>query len=183
MRNKAREILHSEIGVFAAIRLCLQKKCISSAIALAYSAIDVLSWLAMPANKFEVTRQDFISWADQYVVPGSSLDCSGTDLYGARCGIVHTLTPVSRMSQEGRAMPIAYSWGNQPPYRREHLERLGVQWLMLHVETLCDAVEQGASRFWDEVEKDNARLDLINKRADLLIRPAPELPPDLSPFV
>ncbi len=177
--NKAREIIHSEKGIFAGMATCLERQFVSSALILAYSAIDTMSWLSLPAGKEEVEPQDFVSWADRYVIPGSSLECTGADLYGARCGLVHTLTPDSRMAKRGKAVKINYSWGNQPPYPGKKLEELGVGAIMIHVDTLCRAIEQGAQRFWEDVEKDKERLALVNQRAKKFLVPDSTLPPTL----
>ena len=46
------------------IRLTLQHGCIGSAVKLIYSAIDTMAFLSMPAAQVEVTRTDFVKWAD-----------------------------------------------------------------------------------------------------------------------
>ncbi len=179
MTDNARQVFHGEKGSFAGMALCLQRQCILSALVLAYSTIDHLSWLSLPAGEEEVTRQHFMSWTDRYVLPNTSLECSSADLYGARCGLIHTLTPDSRMAEQGKAVKINYSWGNQPPYPRKKLEEFGVGAIMIHVDTLCRAIEQGAQRFWEDMEKDKERLTLVNQRAKKFLGPDLTLPPTL----
>lgn len=174
--NKAKQIIHSGTGIFEGIRACLEKQCLESALILALSAIDQMAWLSLPNTREEVTKTDYIEWADRYVVPGSSLECTGNDLYGARCGLVHSLTPDSKLAKQGKAARIAYSFGNRAPYPRAELERLGVPWIMLHIETLCNAVLQGALKFWEDVERDQARLDAVNRKAESFFRPDATLP-------
>mgnify|MGYP000049544532 CR=1 FL=1 len=179
MTNNARDIFHGEKGIFAGMVLCLERQCVLSTLVLAYSAIDNLSWLSLPTGKAEITRQHFMSWTDRYVLPNTSLECSSADLYGARCGLIHTLTPDSRMAEQGNAVKINYSWGNQPAYPRKKLEELGMSAIKIHVDTLCRAIEQGAQRFWEDVEKDKDRLSLLNQRAQKFLGPDPNLPPTL----
>jgi len=154
---------------------CLDKKCFQSALILALCAIDQLAWLSLSEER-EVTSQDFISWTNRYVVSESSLDCTSEDLYGARCGLVHSLTAESRLAKQGKATPIAYSWGNQPPYPRADLKKYGMNWIMLHIETLCKTVEEGAFRFWRDVESDPIKLALVNRKVVKLFQPDTTLP-------
>jgi hypothetical protein len=54
---------------------------------LIYAAIDAMAFLNMPANQTEVTRKDFINWAEKYLKFPCKAQLTGVDLYGARCGI------------------------------------------------------------------------------------------------
>jgi hypothetical protein len=83
------------------------------------------------------------------------------------------------MAEQGKAVKINYSWGNQPPYPRKKLEEFGVGAIMIHVDTLCRAIEQGAQRFWEDMEKDKERLTLVNQRAKKFLGPDLTLPPTL----
>jgi len=83
------------------------------------------------------------------------------------------------MAEQGNAVKINYSWGNQPAYPRKKLEELGMSAIKIHVDTLCRAIEQGAQRFWEDVEKDKDRLSLLNQRAQKFLGPDPNLPPTL----
>lgn len=177
--NLARQILEDDKGLFAGMRSCLSEGYTASALALAYSLIDVLAWLGLPDREEDVSSDDFIAWANKYVIPFGSFDCTGEDLYGARCGVLHTSTPSARRVRQGRAVPIVYSWGNKRPYPRAKLESYGMTWIMLHVDSLCAATERGASVFWEDLERDPARLTAANVRADMLLKDAPNLPSEL----
>lgn len=170
LQNKAREIFHSDTGIFAGMHACISRRCIGSALVLCYSAIDHLSWLNLPPGRVEVGPQDFIKFADKYVIPDSSVDCTGIDLYGARCGLLHTYTPESGLTMRGKATPIGYSWGTEPAIPRQQLQQAGAKWVMVHVETLCQAVERGALKFWSNVEGDTQKLSVVNQRAQKLLR-------------
>jgi len=53
---------------------------------LIYAAIDAMAFLNMPANQSDVTRKDFIDWAERYLKFPCKIQLKGSDLYGARCG-------------------------------------------------------------------------------------------------
>jgi hypothetical protein len=177
--NIARNVLHGEKNLVAGMRACLAGQYIASTLVSAYSLMDILTWLDLPSGHDEVTGKDFAEWADKYVVPAGSLECTGTDLYAARCGVLHSLTPDSRMSRRGEATRIVYSWGSKKPYPRHKLEQHGIRYVMLHVDTLCAAIEQGAAAFWKEIESDPERLAVINRRAVRLFRDDARLPEKL----
>ena len=174
--NTIQKTLHGEKGLVAGMRACLAGQYIASTLVLAYSLIDILASLSLSPGRDEVTGRDFAEWADKYVVPAGSPECTGADLYAARCGVLHSLTPDSRMSRRGEATRIVYSWGVKRPYPRQKLEQHGIGYVMLHVDTLCAAIDEAAATFWKEIEGNPERLALINGRADRLLRNVTQLP-------
>jgi hypothetical protein len=81
---------------------CVQVRATTPALILIYSAIDVAAWLS---------GQQFTAWVSKYLLPGSNLDCTPRELYGARNGIVHNFSSESDASREGKLRQIVYSWG------------------------------------------------------------------------
>jgi hypothetical protein len=81
---------------------CIQVHATTPALILIYSAIDVAGWLS---------GQQFTAWVSKYLLPGSNLDCTPRELYGARNGIVHNFSSESGASREGKLRQIVYSWG------------------------------------------------------------------------
>ncbi|MGA7194967.1 MAG: hypothetical protein WBW94_15175 [Anaerolineales bacterium] len=71
-----------------------------------YSAIDTMAWVGLPSG--DVTPKAFINWADKYLLNAASLPCTAVDLYGARCGLVHSHSATSRGSKQGTARQIWY---------------------------------------------------------------------------
>jgi hypothetical protein len=57
---------------------------------LSFSAMDAMAFLDMPAKQSDVTRTDFINWTSRYILFPGEEQLTGTDLYGARCGLLHT---------------------------------------------------------------------------------------------
>jgi hypothetical protein len=91
-----------ERGIKRPIEILLQQRYYPAALILIYSGMDTMAFLSMPVGKTDVMRSDFIAWAQQYIrLPG----VVGTDLYGARCSILHGGAQ-SRFIREGRGRPI-----------------------------------------------------------------------------
>ena len=136
-----------EKGLVAGVKHCLTGHFIGSALVLCYSLIDTMAWLGLPDGRDKVGRKDFMNWADKYVLPNGGLECTAVDLYSARCGVVHSMSPESQLSRSGNATELVYSWGSQKPYPSAKLRRVGITRSMIHVDTLCNAVEEGVHRF------------------------------------
>lgn len=82
-----------------AIRICLDAGSAEAVLALLYSGIDTLAFLRAPVGAKEVKRDDFIEWCDRYMVPFLQSAVTGIDLYGARCGVLHTSSAASRLGR------------------------------------------------------------------------------------
>lgn len=106
-----REKLASFVQIFHGIRACLAAGQYHElpALMLTYSAIDIAGWLDSTGS--EQVNVTFTRWVNSYMLPAKSLPCSALDLYGARCGLLHTLTSTSRLSGQGKAKHLAYAWG------------------------------------------------------------------------
>ena len=49
------------------VEVAIQNNCLASAVILVLSGIDSMAFLNMPASQTDVTRTDFIKWADRYI--------------------------------------------------------------------------------------------------------------------
>ena len=94
----------------AGIETCLEKKLTTSALVLLYSAIDITSWLAADDLNASV-RAYFTTWVEKYLLSAIPLGITALELYAARCGLIHTFTPDSRLVEQGKARRIVYAWG------------------------------------------------------------------------
>lgn len=151
---------------FEAIDLCLKNQCIMPALILIYSGIDILATLGMPKDKKQSTRQDYIKWCEQFIIPQNLLNCTATDLYAARCSIVHTYTAESGLSRDGKANEIVYAWGNREPEPFQNaLDKLGLPQRVIHVETLLKAFRFATEEFLKIPLENEELLELMNKRS------------------
>jgi hypothetical protein len=88
--------LGSNIGsLLSVVTWCFQNQRILPGLALAYATIDILASLDRADAQQDTTGADFVAWVDAYLLPGSPLLASATDLYAARCGLLHTYAPQS----------------------------------------------------------------------------------------
>jgi len=90
---------------------CLREKGFKQAtLVLLFAAIDQLAWVA--SDKEMVGNDGFKAWVQQYMVDRNPELLSGAtaaDLWGARCGVLHTGAAESNDFRKGDARPIHYS--------------------------------------------------------------------------
>lgn len=134
--------------------------------------------LSRPAKDKKVVMSHYVSWAENYMQCEARLGVLGIDLYGARCGVIHTATADSRLSDKGDARKIFYAWGNRqtdgPMNLLTHLRITNI--VFLKVEDLLEAFSDGASTFFEDVEKDRSLSLLVEDRAEKLFANHANLP-------
>ena len=152
----------------SAVEMTLSGKKHLPALILIYSTLDILAWLNRPARQRDVARCDFLAWVERYLLPGSSLLCTPIDLYAARCGIIHSLQAESKLSREGEARQVWYSWGKGEVARlrdgigQAKLEKTAVA---VQVEALFEALRKGIAQFLESIEADPSHAKLVYERA------------------
>jgi len=156
-------------GIRAGIDLTIEHNCLSSAVALILSGIDAMAYLAMPENQEDVTRRDFVEWAEKYIHFPEHEQLTGLDLYGARCAILHSFGAQSKLSKEGKCRLILWMDHAFPPVLSKP-ELPG--YVMVAVDSLRDALSAGIDQFLIDVFKDpkSIRARLANKRLNTLIQ-------------
>ncbi len=131
---------------------------------LAYAAIDILG--SLERLEGEGTRKSFVRWADRYLLPHSDLPCSAIDLYAARCGLLHSLTPEADLVKRGEARRIGYAWGSgRDGDIREMSRRLKRDVIGIHVTSLITAIREGLHKFLVEVRADDERRRAVESRS------------------
>ena len=145
---------------------CLSNHLVGPALILIYSAIDTAGWL--DSNEQFATRTSFDNWINRYLLSGNSLSCTAADLFAARCGLLHTFTPNSKLSSNRQARRICYAWGNS---RREDLQRTidlanrGNEYVAVKVEELFAAWREGVAAFTEELDADAVRKAKVMAKA------------------
>ena len=151
----------------AGVEACLEKRLIASGLVLLYSAIDIASWVASD-NPNASVRDYFTAWVDGYMLPGKPLRCTALELYSARCGLVHTLTPDSRLTQRG-VRRIAYAWGigtSSDLHKLIAMSGSSDKFVAVHVEELYEAWRFGLLAFTTELQKDPQKAAAVYERAN-----------------
>jgi hypothetical protein len=158
-------------GIKDDIAFNFEHKRFRSAVILTYSGMDAMAYLDMPENQSDVTRADFIRWADRYMrFPGSE-PVTGADLYGARCGMLHANGVVSKMSREGQCRMIAYTDHAVPPVVFNPSIDGGL--LMLSITALKDAFFSAIDAFLVTAFADKAKAVVIERRLPWLVMAVP----------
>jgi hypothetical protein len=161
---------------FRAIDLLIQQQLIQPALVLLYSTLDAAAWLGL-AGEADVTRSDFVGWTDKYLLPDSGLACSALELYGARCGVVHSLTAFSKLSRDGKVRTLGYAHGSASADDLNEMSAvLGRKDIVgIHVETLRNALLGGIQRFLDDASTDAQRWADVTIRAKKLFSNLPRV--------
>ena len=135
------------------ISLCISSGLIFPALTLIYSSIDIVSWMAF--GNIQVEKR-FIKWIDQWMYKNRTLDASSIDLYGARCSILHTLTPDSSLSKKGKANIVVYAWGKANiEDLKEVALKAGIEnQSFVHLNDLFEIYKEGIDNFIADLDTD-----------------------------
>jgi hypothetical protein len=154
------------------IGTCLSTGHPEAVLALVYSGIDVMGWLAAPADKKYASEDTFVSWCNKYLVNRlQSVEghvISGNDLWSARCGFLHTSIPTSRRSDAGQAYEIWYRFRGKDGV--DLLQNAPLHPLGLDVETLAWAFREGGKTFIEDLNADHDVRQLADSRAQHFLR-------------
>ena len=134
------------------------------ALVLVYSGIDIAASIERPDS--EGVGAAFRRWAERYLLSQGTLDCTSDDLWGARCGIVHTYSAASDHSRTGRAKQVVYSWGAANASDLQTMVRAtGRDFAAIHIDALTGSFRQGISRYLYELAADKPRMSAAADRA------------------
>jgi len=70
-------------GIKEVIRVTLENRCLGATLILVLSGIDAMAYLQMPTDQVDVTRRDFVRWAERYIEFPCAEQLTRLDLYGA----------------------------------------------------------------------------------------------------
>ena len=136
------------------------------ALVLIYTAIDTVSWIASE-DENRLVGESFEAWVDKWMLSKYPLPCTSEELYAARCGILHTLTPNSRLTDKKGVRRIAYATGNANQTDLEESIRLleypGL--VAVHVDDIFSSFRHGFEDFIEMLEKDPTIKDLFTQKA------------------
>jgi hypothetical protein len=154
------------IQLVSGIEVCLEKKLVRSALILIYAGIDAVAWL--DSMDTDATRSSFLVWVDNYLLKVKPLGCTALDLYAARCGLLHTLTPDSRLSSEGKVRQILYAWGvaNAAELQRNiDITTKSSDYIAVHVSDLYEGLRDGILAFTKDIALNPVRKERTYTKA------------------
>jgi hypothetical protein len=162
-------VIHA--GIKHGIEVLLEQKCYGSAVILIYAGIDAMAFLSLPEGRQDVIGDDFIRWAEQYIHFPCQEQLTGLDLYGARCGMLHNYSVMSRLSRQGKCREIGYVDQSDPELiYNPHTAR---DLVMVSITGLAEAFFKGVDRFIIDVFGDPIRAPLARKRLGQLVHSVP----------
>lgn len=152
------------------IEECACKGRILPCLALLYTGIDVVSSFDTGG---EATKSGFVKWVETYFLKAVPLPCTALDIYGARCAVLHTFTPDSRISRNGEARKLAYAWGKADvkdlvKAQEKTAEIFGMDdtrnnFVSVHLSDLILAFRKALVNYLDEVEMDSERQNQVER--------------------
>lgn len=94
------------LGLVGEVRKCEKAGATIAAVSMSYVCIDTMAYLSMPQSQTEQTRQDFINWVNDYMLghPDHPYQYSGTDVYAARCALLHTFGAEAKIHRNDPAV-------------------------------------------------------------------------------
>jgi hypothetical protein len=152
----------------AGIDVCLEKGLRLPALILLYSAIETVGALAND-NPSASPGEIFQTWVKNYLLPVRMIYPNEVDLYGARCGIIHTLTPYSNLSKTGKARMVCCAWGvASADLLQQWIQEAGKQdeLVAVHVDDLYRGWKLGVERFIQDLRNDPSRQAEVLGRAE-----------------
>ena len=155
---------HNILTLVTAIEECRDRKQILPCLVLLYSGIDVAA--SLERSPKEGTAMAFQRWAKNYLISKSNLDCSAKDLYGARCGIIHTFSSSSDYSRSGKAREVIYAWGDASAAKLRAIT-LAVKkdYIVLDVNELIKVFKNGVDTFFYDLSNDPKRRERLKMNA------------------
>jgi hypothetical protein len=146
------------------IDYCFKDSVNLSGLILFYSTIDIMAWLSRDQLDSDATRNDFIRWVNEFMLPGSKLTCTAEDLYSARCNIIHSYAPewgtgVTRRERETRK--IIYYFGKCPEKIPESPDKT----IIAYTDELVQALKMAIERFNGSLSYNRALSELVYERS------------------
>jgi hypothetical protein len=140
------------------------------ALMLVFTTIDQMAWVALPGDE-DVKGKDFMAWVTTYMLGRDNAGLEAVtagDLWGARCGLLHTSTAESSSLKKGTASKkIAYSYG------AVNAKSLVSEWTVIKVEDLVRSPLAGVLWFRVDLDADVERAATANAKVARMLRGQP----------
>jgi hypothetical protein len=154
-------------GIKRGIRVMIEHECFGPGVILILSGIDSMAYLGMPEGQEDVTRTDFVNWAEKYIRFPCKEQLTGLDLYGARCAMLHSYSVTSGLSRQGKCRMVGYMDQSIPEVRFE--PQVSANLVLVSAVALADAFYEGVDRFLIDVFNDQRRGRVVEERLRHLV--------------
>lgn len=91
-----------------AIDILYKQQLYGQMLVVMYSAIDSFGLIDSDLSNKKATSHTFQEWVKKYITRDPKLNIEPIDLWGARCGVLHTHTSKSDLSRRSKAKEIQY---------------------------------------------------------------------------
>ncbi|MGE6992670.1 hypothetical protein [Stutzerimonas zhaodongensis] len=155
---------NSYLQTLQAIEYCENNHLQTPALVMLYSAIDSVSWLSSSNPK--ASGKAFKAWVSEWMLKDPRIKCTAEELYAARCGLVHTLTPTSSLTQRG-IRKVAYAWGSASSQRLEELidsVDAASELVAVHLSDLIQVFRNGMADYLEYVSEDSQRKEAFEAK-------------------
>jgi hypothetical protein len=160
-------------NILRGIELCASNKLMLSTLVLLYGGMDTLTSLDRPSDQPYVQREDFLAWVGTYLLPDSGLTTTPLELYAARCSLLHTFGPRSKLVVKGKARSLSYAWGTANPaeLQREIDDQGRKDLIAVHIDQLVVGFRAAAERWKQAVLADGDKASRTMERTSELYFP------------
>jgi hypothetical protein len=143
-----------------------------ASLVLIYSGFDTFGLLAALPNVLDATGDTYKQWCDKYILPRiKSVEgdpVTPVDLWGARCGMLHTSTPLSDLERKGKAHQIWYQFVGKAGVNLITSTKLPL--LGLDVQSLALAFKEGGIACIKDINQDPTAFQAADARAQHFLR-------------
>jgi hypothetical protein len=158
-------------GIKKGIRVAVKNNCYGSAVILILSGIDSMAFLNMPESQTDVTKTDFIDWVDRYIKFPCKEKLTGSDLYGARCAMLHTYGVVSKMSRDGKCRMVGYMSETVPEVRFNPCVDKNL--VLVSVPALAESFYKGVDQFLINLFSNKEKAKVAENRLKWFVQELP----------
>jgi hypothetical protein len=143
-----------------------------AALTIIYSGMDSFGLLAAPPGVIDASGKTFRQWCEKYMLTRlQSVDgtpITPTDLWSARCGVLHTSTPLSQLERDGKARQVFYQFKDKTGVNMI----LNAQQMPIRIDiaNLGFAFKDGGIAFLTDLKNDPSSHKLASDRAQHFLR-------------
>jgi hypothetical protein len=155
--------------MISAIQLCINQSLGIPALVLIYAFIDSVSWMDNSTDNERNAGKRFQKWVNDWMLKDKKMSCTAEELYAARCGVLHTLTPDSSLSKNKGIRQIGYAFGKANLKSVEENARVrGVDrnFAFIHLRDLFESFKLGLVNYLDQTLKDEKKAERFKKKAE-----------------
>jgi hypothetical protein len=158
-------------GIKEDIEVALANNRLRAAVMLIYAGMDAMAFLDMPAGQEDVTRNDFILWANRYLRFPCKEQITGEDFYGARCALLHSYSLNSRMSRQKKCRIVGYLDRAVPEVR--YAPQISTELVLVSIAGLKKAFFEGVNGFLIGAYADKKKATIVDARLQEMIQVLP----------